>query len=151
MSIGIWILFQQLFVTVQAYVPVTIVVCLDFWQSSYFCRLFNYVFYSRPIRPNHLGHQCLSHKFINYFSITLSIGVFFFTWIIRQNCSEIRTRYTHSSISKQFWQILNPYSTEVWWPLMAQVTHFSTKSCLLVKPLQVQGLLKWYIDYWLVQ
>ena len=28
---------------------------------------------------------------------------------------------------------LNPYSPGVWWPLMAQVTHFSTMSCLLAK------------------
>ena len=46
---------------------------------------------------------------------------------------------------------LNPYGAGVWWPLMAKVTHFSTRSCLLAKSLQVQGLLKWYIDYWLVQ
>ena len=50
-----------------------------------------------------------------------------------------------------FWGYFNPYGPGVWWPLMAQVTHFSTRSCLLAKALQVQGLLKWYIDYWLVQ
>ena len=49
------------------------------------------------------------------------------------------------------WQMhINPYSAGVWWPLMAQVTHFSTRSCLLVKPLRFKGywngilIIDWY-------